>query len=574
MSKRARRWLAERLPESTVYTLVQVRHGETRWQREISRGVWTTRAKFSASRHASQREGAEVGGREIRAQLVTEFDAHRVARDNVLAVSGALESRGVDHVLVPKALTAGRHVAVSAEDAEKALDAVVSMLDTPEWGVAHSVASGPSLHRRQIIPLRASNPRVLAHGGGVEIFRRLVADNGEQVAGPDLGCRLDFWQRVETEGVPRPDGGKFAIGTRLSPDPQATIVGYLSPATWNAAAVSPDHWPREAARRTLFQVREPVDIVYTWVDGSDPTWLSRKAEFDSEGRALGLNVSAIHESRYTSYDELKYSLRSVSMFATWVNKIYIVTDGQVPAWLDATHPKIQMVDHRQIFRDTSVLPVFNSHAIESQLHHIPGLSEQYLYMNDDVFFGRPVEPELFFHGNGVGKFFLSKATLDIDLASADDLPVMSAAKRNRDLIADRFDATVIHKFKHTPHTQLRSVLEQLEREYPKAFAAVARSRFRHPEDLSIPSALHHYYAYGIGRSMPGTIRYAYQDIARADTPRRLSNLLRTRDYDAICLNDHETKPEVMKKQRDILGAFFERYFPVPSPFEIPESCAL
>jgi hypothetical protein len=297
--------------------------------------------------------------------------------------------------------------------------------------------------------------------------------------------------------------------------------------------------------------------------------LRRKAGYLGDRDDLGVNVSATHDSRYTSHDELKYSLRSVAMFAGWANKIYIVTDGQVPTWLDTTHPKIQVVHHEEIFTDASVLPVFNSHAIESQLHHIPGLSEHYLYMNDDVFFGRPVEPELFFHGNGVGKFFLSKATLDIDPPSSADLPVMSAAKRNRELIAQRFDSTVIHKFKHTPHTQLRSVLEQLEREYPDVFAAVARSRFRHPDDLSITSALHHYYAYGIGRSMPGTIRYAYQDIARRDTPRRLANLLRTRDFDAICLNDHETAPDVVMKQRKTLIAFFERYYPVPSPYELP-----
>ena len=506
----------------------------------------------------------------LRATVVDVFDAHAVARENVAAVSAALESRGVDHVLVPTALTKGRRVAVSAEDAEKALDAIASVLSTPEWGIA--AAALPSGERRRPVIVRAGAAAFsrLDQGHGIRVCRLLRATNGEQVAGLDLACDVDFWKRVDTPGVPRPDGGEFPIGTRLAPDPRATIVGYLSPSTWNAAVVSPEHWPGDAARRTLFQVREPVDIVYTWVDGSDPAWLQRKAKCLGDQQDLGVNLSATHESRYTSHDELKYSLRSVAMFAGWANKIYIVTDGQVPAWLDTSHPKIQVVDHAEIFTDPSVLPVFNSHAIESQIHHIPGLSERYLYMNDDVFFGRPVEPELFFHGNGVGKFFLSKATLDIDPPSSADLPVMSAAKRNRELIADRFDATVIHKFKHTPHTQLRSVLERLEREYPDMFAAVARSRFRHPNDLSITSALHHYYAYGIGRSMPGSIRYAYQDIARHDTPRRLANLLRTRDFDAICLNDHETAPDVVVKQRKTLMAFFEHYFPVPSPYELPD----
>ena len=101
------------------------------------------------------------------------------------------------------------------------------------------------------------------------------------------------------------------------------------------------------------------------------------------------------------------------MYASWVRTIYLVTDGQVPHWLDTGHPRIRLVDHRQIFRDQSALPVFNSHAIESQLHHIDGLAEHYLYLNDDMFFGRPVEPELFFHGNGIAKFFVSKTPIDL-----------------------------------------------------------------------------------------------------------------------------------------------------------------
>ena len=39
-----------------------------------------------------------------------------------------------------------------------------------------------------------------------------------------------------------------------------------------------------------------------------------------------------------------------------------------------------------------VLPTHNSHAVESQLHHIPGIAEHFLYSNDDMFFGRPLQP--------------------------------------------------------------------------------------------------------------------------------------------------------------------------------------
>src|SRR5690606_8440135 len=110
------------------------------------------------------------------------------------------------------------------------------------------------------------------------------------------------------------------------------------------------------------------------------------------------------------------------------------------------------------FTDPTVLPVFNSHAIESQLHRVPGLAERYLYLNDDVFFGRPVTKDLFFHGNGLAKFFLSTAMVGLGPRHAGDTAFVHAAKNNRTLLGDTFGRTVTHLFQHAPHPQLRSVL--------------------------------------------------------------------------------------------------------------------
>ncbi|NHB85135.1 hypothetical protein G7085_12315 [Tessaracoccus sp. HDW20] len=106
-------------------------------------------------------------------------------------------------------------------------------------------------------------------------------------------------------------------------------------------------------------------------------------------------------SRFTSRDELKYSLRSLDYFAPWLRRIYIVTDGQVPDWLDMLNPRIRIVDHKEIFRSTEYLPSFNSNSIISNLHHIEGLAEHYIYVNDDVFLGRWMRPQRFFLGSGV-----------------------------------------------------------------------------------------------------------------------------------------------------------------------------
>ena len=98
------------------------------------------------------------------------------------------------------------------------------------------------------------------------------------------------------------------------------------------------------------------------------------------------------KGRYFDNEELKYSLRSIEKYAPWIRRIFIVTDNQVPTWLNASHPKIQMVDHTEIIPQ-EYLPCFNSRVIEHHMHKIPGLAEHFLYANDDMFFNKPVTPE-------------------------------------------------------------------------------------------------------------------------------------------------------------------------------------
>ncbi|MBT3168214.1 Stealth CR1 domain-containing protein, partial [Streptomyces sp. Vc74B-19] len=90
---------------------------------------------------------------------------------------------------------------------------------------------------------------------------------------------------------------------------------------------------------TVEDVTFPIDVVYTWVDGQDPE-LRAKRERHREGHDGGIAAREVGESRYTSIDELKYSLRSLEMYAGFVRHVYIVTDGQTPEWLDADAPGI------------------------------------------------------------------------------------------------------------------------------------------------------------------------------------------------------------------------------------------
>lgn len=143
-----------------------------------------------------------------------------------------------------------------------------------------------------------------------------------------------------------------------------------------------------------------IDLVYLWVNGNDPKWQAKR------NAVIGKtddNSNKNCKGRYADNDELKYSLRAVEMYAPWIRMIFIVTDDQIPEWLDTSNPKVQIVDHKEILPPES-LPCFNSSLLEHFFHRIPGLSEHFLYANDDMFFNRPVNPSDFYAPDGLPIF--------------------------------------------------------------------------------------------------------------------------------------------------------------------------
>lgn len=130
-----------------------------------------------------------------------------------------------------------------------------------------------------------------------------------------------------------------------------------------------------------------IDFVLTWVDGSDLEWQKRRQEYSDV---------PINNAQYRDWNILMYWFRSIEKFAPWVNKIYVVTEGHLPEFLDTSHEKLVIVKHED-FIPKEYLPVFSSHPIELNLHRIEGLQEQFVYFNDDVFLNNVVQPKDFFY---------------------------------------------------------------------------------------------------------------------------------------------------------------------------------
>lgn len=343
-------------------------------------------------------------------------------------------------------------------------------------------------------------------------------------------------------------------------------TGYVAfDAAVGAVLRVPVHVP-EPALADVLEPAFPIDLVYTWVDGSDPRWQRRRRDAESREQRPLVRTSN-DDARFTSHDELRYSLRSVEYFAPWVRKIFIVTAGQVPAWLETSTGKVHIVDHVDVFRNSGDLPTFNSHAIESQLHHIPGLAEHFIYMNDDVFLGDSVHPSDFFTPVGQTRFFVSE---EVIRAEGDaELPVDIAAKNNRRIIEERFGKTTTRKFKHAPHAQRKSVLQQVETENAEAVALTAAARFRSATDLSIPSSLAHYYGLGLGTAVPSSIGYAYTDVSDRDAQLRLLRMLRAGMPPTFCLNEVEGGNEQGRSGETarMLANFLMRAYPIPASHE-------
>ncbi len=134
-----------------------------------------------------------------------------------------------------------------------------------------------------------------------------------------------------------------------------------------------------------------IDLVYLWVNGNDPKWIAKR------DAVIGKTTEAQDncKGRYAETGELRYSLRSVEKYAPWIRKIFIVTDNQIPDWLDTSNPKIRIVDHTEII-PKEYLPCFNSSVLEHFICCIPDLAEHFLYANDDMFLNKSVTPSTFF----------------------------------------------------------------------------------------------------------------------------------------------------------------------------------
>jgi len=467
---------------------------------------------------------------------------------DLIAVADALASAGIDPLLV-------RH--------HRTPVIVVDAADAPvAWRALQGLAHREPLY----VKTRGVAPRLLADlappadvvsgeaVSALRLFRPRVSVGGSRRYGIAGAVRLEFWR--SSDGLVHAPQATALTRRVFAADDlvEASVRRYGR--SWRTIAGMFDPQPDE--------VTADIDMVFSWVDGSSTRFQKQRAA-QLEEYVVGAGDDG--PARFRHVDELRYALRSVHMYAPWVRRIFIATDSDRPAWL-AEHPRVTFVRSAEFFADPTVLPTHNSHAVEAQLHRIEGLAENFLYSNDDMFFGRPVTPELFFTSGGITKFVECDVRIGSGPTRLERSGHDNALRVNRALLHERFGRTILRDLEHCATPLRRSVLSELEREFATDFARTAGSRFRAATDISVTNSLYHYYALMTGRAVATTEpRVRYVQTTMASSLRDLDRLERRDDIDMFCLNDggEVEVPEELRVK--LLRETLERLFPIRAPWE-------
>ncbi|KAG0077374.1 hypothetical protein BGZ92_001953 [Podila epicladia] len=250
-----------------------------------------------------------------------------------------------------------------------------------------------------------------------------------------------------------------------------------------------------------------IDIVYTWVNGSDPQLKAVKKQYQDSSPFFQASTQRDRPSRsrnrgdetvnrFRDMDELKYSIRSVYENGRGLEgKIHVLTTdvdpesrsgtGQVPSWLDldAAKGNLALVRHASIFEDSSILPTFNSLAIESQIHHVPNLTDVFMYLNDDVFLGTRTLPADIWTPL-YGFVFHMEPTL---LVPPTILPMAAGTvavgewhslQYTNFLLSNQFGPRHRSYLAHVPHVLSTPMLQEIQNIWPDEFYETSTHRFR------------------------------------------------------------------------------------------------
>ena len=325
----------------------------------------------------------------------------------------------------------------------------------------------------------------------------------------------------------------------------------------------------------------PIDFVVLWVDCSDPAWIAERNKYSNE---------PMNPARYRDWDVFQYWFRMIEKNAPWVNKVHFVTWGHIPPWLNAQHPKLNIVRHAD-YIPKEYLPTFSSHTIELNLHRIDEIKEHFVYFNDDMYLAAPCVPEDFFIDGKpcdsavlaaleptiVGHPYIHYLCNDASFANAhftkravikSNLSGWFSPKYGKDAVKNLFYAAVgsFSDFKtfHTAQAYCKSTFEQVWQLEPEALHKTCLNKFRQLTDVSQRVMRHQQLC--TGNFMPrSTSVSAYYEAGADDS--RIVETMRNHSKKLVCINDTDYAID-FEKEKAFLHDLFESLYPPKSSFEL------
>ncbi len=328
-----------------------------------------------------------------------------------------------------------------------------------------------------------------------------------------------------------------------------------------------------------------IDFVILWVDGDDPHWRDDYNKFAPEYQKNSLY--------FRDWENLQYIFRAFEEFTPWVRKIHFVTYGHLPKWLDTTHPKLNIVKHKDIISG-QYLPTFNSNAIEANIHNIDDLSDYFVLFNDDFFLTKPISQGRFFKNNlpcdmlisnalssssGVGHFVLN----NLEILNKHFSKRVSIRKNFRKYFNHRYGVDIMRNIAllpwgrftgfvdpHQPQPFLKSTFIKLWSLEEEVLDRTSASKLRNCDDSN--QYLFRYWQLASGEFTPISMndtKYIAMNSQHFEDETIRDTIL-SEQYSMVCLNDNHLlqSDSEFRVAKDIVIQALDRLLPNRSSFEL------
>jgi hypothetical protein len=316
---------------------------------------------------------------------------------------------------------------------------------------------------------------------------------------------------------------------------------------------------------------EKIDIVYLWVDGNDPVWRQKRQaslnRLDAKNRSSIAKYGNV-EGRYRDNDEMRYSLRALERYFPDCGHVYIITDAQIPTWLKAS-TKITIIDHTDLI-PAAKLPTFDSANIESYIHRIPNLSERYFYLNDDVFFGSPVNLNHWFHDDGIYVGWSDEAPVIGEALQPEATSLDNACRLSIHWLKKhgKAQAHINRTFAHSPRPMQKSMLLTLETKAADLFESVRSTVFRAWDKPTIVSDFVLRWALENGQADLRDFSHIYLSTGDVKNAAQLDSFVDSEGLlDFFCINDTTDDANDLDPRLAMVTQALQKMFPTASCYE-------